>query len=181
MVAYVTTNQLGVDLYAAYDAILTSLPEAPAHPQVYGSRVTATDGSEWIFGKVAAGATINRANCVTLDRICESVLPCVRGTASQLRGRRPGWYQGTTQLTAGMAAWFMISGAPEMLIAGQAAQPFVNLYTTDTSGVLSTVVATGSQFPIRGAHITVTQSGATASIVPGIATFPTIGALADAS
>ena len=180
MPPYVVTNQLGVDLLAAYDAISTSTPEVPAHPHVYGSRVHATDGSEWIFGKVAAGATINRANCVTIGRTYDDVIPSVRGTASQIRGRRPGWYQGTTQLTAGMAAWFLISGAPEMLVVGQAALPFVNLYTTDTSGVLGTTVATGSQFPIRGAHITVTQSGATASIVPGIVTFPTIGGLGEA-
>jgi hypothetical protein len=179
MVAFVVTNQLGVDLLAAYDAISASTPENPGHPHVYGSRLHATDGSEWIFAKVGASATINRANCVTIGRTCDDAIPSVRGTASQIRGRRPAWYQGTQQLTAGMAAWFMLSGAPEMLVVGQAALPFVNLYTTDTSGVLSTVSATGSQFVIRGAHITVTQSGATASIVPGIVTFPTIGALRD--
>lgn len=179
MPPYVVTNQLGVDLLAAYDAISTSTPEVPAHPQVYGSRVHSTDGGEWVFGKLAAGATVNYGECVTIGRTYDDVIPSVRGSGSAIRGRRPGWYQGTTQLTAGMAAWFLISGAPQMKVAGQAALPFVNLYTTDTSGVLSTVTATGSQFAIRGAVITVTQSGSTASVVPGMVTFPTIGALGE--
>lgn len=174
MATYVVTNQLGVDLTAAYDAISASTPEVPGHPHVYGSRVTATDGSEWIFGKIGAGATVNYAEAVTIGRTCDDVIPAVRGTGITIRGRRPGVYQGATQLTAGMAAWFMISGAPKLKVAGSCAAN-VALYTTDTSGVLDDANASGSQFPFRGFFANEANAGATASTLNAILTFPTIG------
>ena len=180
MPTYVVTNQLGVDLTAAYDAISATTPENPGHPHVYGARLTATDGSEWIFGKVAAGATVNYAEAVTMGRTNDDVTPAVRGTGVLIRGRRPAVYQGATSLTAGMAAWFMISGAPKLKVGGSCA-PNVPLFTTDTSGVLDDAVATGSQFPFFGFHATETNSGATASTVNAIVTFPTIGPLGSAA
>jgi hypothetical protein len=181
MAAFVTTNQLGVDLYAAYDAISATLPEVPGHPHVYGSRVTATDGSEWIFGKVAAGATINQYNCVFIDVGCDAVVPSLGGAASLAPSARPAYYQGATQLTAGMAAWFMISGQPVMTTAGLCAAN-APLFTTQVSGVLDDAVATGSQYPIRGlfATVTNTQTSSTTN-VQGMMTFPSIGALGQAS
>lgn len=174
MVAFVTTNQLGVDLYAAYDAISATLPEVPGHPHVYGSRVTATDGSEWIFAKVGTVTGIAQYDAVTLDRDCISATPAVRGTGVTIRGRRPAVYQGATALTTGMAAWFMISGAPKIKVLGSCAAN-VALYTTDTSGVLDDANASGSQFPFRGFFASEANAGATASQVNGILTFPTIG------
>jgi hypothetical protein len=180
MGAFVVTNQLGVDLYAAYAAISTTTPEDPGHPHVYGSRVHATDGSEWMFTKVAAGATINYAEALTIGRACDDATPVVRGTGTLLAGRRPAIYQGTTALTAGMAAWVMLSGAPKLKVAGSCL-PNVPLFSTDVSGVLDDAVATGSQFPFRGLVITETNSGTTASVVNGMATFPTIGPLTAAA
>lgn len=178
MASFPQTNTLGVDLYAAYDAISASTPETPAHPHVYGARLMATDGSEWIFGKVNTGATVNYAEAVTIGRTCDDVTPAVRGTGVLIRGRRPAVYQGTTQLTAGMAAWFMLSGAPKLKVGGSCL-PNVPLFTTDVSGVLDDAVATGSQFPFKGFHANETNSGTTASTVSAIMTFPTIGALGD--
>jgi hypothetical protein len=176
MGAYAVTNQLGVDLYAAYAAISTTTPEEPGHPHVYGSRIHATDGSEWMFVKVGAGATINYAEALTVGRTNDDATPVHRGSASAIRGRRPAVYQGTTALTAGMAAWVMLSGAPKLKVGGSCL-PNVTLYTTDTSGVLDDAVATGSQFPFVGFHATETNSGTTASTVNAIATFPVIGPL----
>lgn len=175
----VTTNQLGVDLFAAYDALPTSPLDVPAHPHFYGARVTATDSSEWIFGVVATGASVGVNECVTIDRT-GSVIPVARGTGLTIRGRRPGVYQGTVALTAGMAAWFMISGAPQVKIVGPTL-PGVTLYTSDTSGVLQGFAAgvTGSQFPVIGIIATVTASGTTASAVAAMMTFPTIGNLVE--
>lgn len=178
MPTVVTTNQLGVDLFAAYDAISASSPETPAHPHEYGKRVTGNDSSEWIFAKVTTGATINQNEAVGIDRAATDARPLVRGTGNTTRTLRPGVYQGSQQLTAGMAAWFMISGAPQVKIIG-ATQPGATLYTSDTSGVLTgTAAATGSQFPVAGMIATVTASGTTASAVTAIMTFPTIGSLA---
>lgn len=178
---FVTTNQLGVDLYAAYDAISASLPENPGHPHVYGARVQGVDQSEWIFGKVAAGATINQYNAVFIDVGADAVIPTVGGAATLGRHLRPGVYQGATQLTAGMAGWFMISGAPIITTAGLAAAS-ANLYTTNVSGVLDDAVATGSQYPIRGlvATVTNTQTSSTTN-VQGMMTFPSVGLITDAA
>lgn len=181
MTAYVVTNQIGVSLLEAYDAISDTTPEIPAHPHVYGARVLATDGSEWIFGKVAAGATINQYNTVFIDVGCDAVIPSLGGAASLAPSYRPGSYQGETQLTAGMAAWFMISGQPIITTAGLAAAN-APLYTTQVSGVLDDAVATGSQYPIRGmfATVTNTQTSSTTN-VQGMMTFPSIGGLGQAA
>lgn len=178
MAAYVTTNQLGVDVLAAYDAISASTPEVPGHPHVYGARVLCTDGSEWIFGKVAAGATINQNECVFIDVGCDACIPSLGGAASLAPSYRPAYYQGATQLTAGMAAWFMISGQPTIKTAGLCAAN-APLYTTNVSGVLDDATATASQYPIRGlfATVTNTQTGSTTN-VQGMMTFPSIGRLA---
>ena len=181
MAAFVTTNQLGVDLYGAEAAISATTPEIPAHQHVYGARVLATDGSEWVYGKVAAGATVNQYNAVFIDVGCDAVVPSLGGAASLAPSSRPGIYQGATQLTAGMAAWFMISGQPILTTAGLCAAN-APLYTTQVSGVLDDAVATGSQYPIRGlfATVTNTQTSSTTN-VQGMMTFPTIGALGQAA
>jgi hypothetical protein len=179
MPASVTTNTVGVDLFAAYDAILTATPEIPAHPHLYGTRVQDNSGGEWVFGKIAASATVNFAEAVTIGRTFDDVIPAIRGTGVVIRGRRPGVYQGATSLTAGMAGWFQLSGAPKLKVGGSCL-PNVALFTTDTSGVLDDAIATGSQFPFFGFHISETNSGTTVSTVNAITTFPTIGPLTNA-
>ncbi len=177
---FVTTNQLGVDLYAAYDAISASTPENPGHPHKYGARVHGVDQSEWVFGKVAAGATVNQYNAVFIDVGADAVVPTVGGAAILGRNHRPGLYQGATQLTAGMAAWFMVSGAPIITTAGLAAAG-ATLFTTNVSGVLDDgATSTQSQYAIRGliATVTNTQTGSTTN-VQGMMTFPTVGAIGE--
>lgn len=177
----VTTNVIGVSFLTAYDAISASIPEVPGHPHVYGTRVQGTDGSEWIFGKVAAGATINQYNTVFIDVGADAVVPSLGGAASLAPSMRPGVYMGATQLTAGMAGWFMISGCPTITTAGLCAAN-APLFTTQVSGVLDDAVATGSQYPIRGlfATVTNTQTSSTTN-VQGMMTFPSIGGLGQAS
>lgn len=178
MNAIVSQSIVGVNLLEAYAAIdVDTTPEIPAHPFQYGAKVVATDGSEWIFGKVGTvTSAILQYHTVTLNSDCDSVLHVHRGTGTAIRGRRVGFYQGETSLTTGMAAWFMISGKPTFYV-GEDCEPNVALYTTDVSGVLDDAVATGSQFPVRGvfALTSVLSSGSADAAVPGIATFPTIG------
>ena len=173
MVAYTTSSQEGVNFYQAYDAISTSTPEVPAHPHEYGKLVTANDGSIWVFGKVATSATVNQYNCVFVDYAAANVIPSLGGAASLGMKYRPAWYQGSTQLTAGMAAWFMLQGAPRMGVEASC-NPAVQLYTTQTSGILDDAVATGSQYPVRGAVI-VSAAGTSLTNVQGMAVFPSIG------
>ena len=177
MNAIVSQSILGVNLLEAYDAInVTTTPENPGHPFQYGAKVVATDGSEWIFGKVATGATVNQYNTVMIDTGCDDVVPMTGGAIATNRTKRPGWYQGETSLTAGMAGWFMISGAPTLLV-GPACQPGVTLYSTNTSGVLDDATASTSQYAVRGVFAinSVPSSGSANASVGGIATFPTIG------
>jgi hypothetical protein len=180
MPTVVTTNRLGVDLFAADAAVSATVPEYPALPHEPGARVTANDSSEWIYAQVEAGATINQNEAVTISRT-GGVIPTVRGTANAIRARRLAVYQGATQLTAGMGAWFMISGAPQVKISGGPILPGATLWTSDVSGVLTSfalgTTVTASQFPLPGIHPTVTASGTTASAVAAIMTFPTIGNL----
>jgi hypothetical protein len=158
--------------------VLTATPEVPAHPHLYGTRVHDNAGGEWVFAKVGASAQVTRGECATIGQTFEDATPVVRGTGVLIRGRRPGVYQGSVTLSAGMAAWFQISGAGKLRVGGSCL-PNVALYTTDTSGVLDDAVATGSQFPFRGMHATETNSGTTASVVNAIFTFPTIGPIGE--
>lgn len=181
MTAIVSQSVVGVNLYEAYAAIdVTATPEVPAHPFQYGAKVVATDGSEWIFGKVASTVTsIAQYHTVLIDNDYDGVVPILGGAAAQARAKRPGFYQGETTLTAGMAAWFMISGSPTIMV-GEDCEPRVTLYSTDVSGVLDDLTASTSQYAVRGvfALTSVLSSGSADAAVPGIATFPTIGLLA---
>lgn len=177
MNAIVSQNIVGVDLLEAYDAIdVETTPEIPAHPFQYGAKVVATDASEWVFGKVAAGATVAQYHTVLINTDSDAVVPIIGGAAALARTKRPGFYQGETTLTAGMAGWFMLSGKPTLFV-GEDCEPSVTLFTTDTSGVLDDALATGSQYPVHGVYAltSVLASGSADAAVPGIATFPTIG------
>jgi hypothetical protein len=182
MAAIVSQSIEGVDLlkaYAAADLSVTSTNlDVEPHPFAYGTRVVATDGSEWVFAKVGTVTGIEQYKTVAIDADCLDTIGIIRGTGVTLRGRRPGFYQGATTLTTGMAAWFMLSGKPTIYAADNCA-PHVALYTTDVTGVLDDAIATGSQFPIRGVHLLtdVTATASAAGAVPAIATFPTIGPL----
>jgi hypothetical protein len=173
MPAYVSQGTIGVDFYAAYAAVSDTIPEVPAHPHKYGELVTATDGSIWVFGKVATGATINQYNCVMVDPTAAACIPSLGGAATVGMAKRPAWYQGSTSLTAGMAGWFMLSGSPRMGVDASC-NPNVQLYTTNTSGILDDAVGTLSQYPVRGIAI-VSAAGTSLTNVQGFANFPSFG------
>lgn len=175
MAAYVSQNTLGVDFLEAYAVVdVDATPESPAHPHKYGTLVTATDGSIWIFAKVATSATVNQYNCVFVDHLFDA-RPSLGGAASAGLSKRPAWYQGATSLTAGMAGWFMLQGAPRIGIEASA-NPNLQLYTTQTSGILDDAIATGSQYPIRGVAI-ISASGTSLTNVQANAAFPSVGPL----
>ena len=180
MADFVSSNKLGVNFYEAYAAISDDTPEVPGHPHNYGDIVNGVDGSIWVFGKVATGATINQYNCVFVDVTAASCKPSLGGAASLAPSFRPAYYQGSTQLTEGMAGWFMLAGAPTIMTAGLCAAN-APLYTTNVSGVLDDAVATGSQYPVRGlvATVTNTQTSSTTN-VQGMMSFPSVGGLGQA-
>lgn len=164
----------GVDLTALYDAISTSTPEIPAWPFVVGTRVTATDGSQWMF--ITAGGGINQYDVVKIVQTTFTATQMLGGAASEVPSRIVGFYQNSTAMTSGQAGWVMISGKPRINVLGSCVKN-VQLYTTDTSGKLDDAVVTGSQFPIRGVYIASTNPSATATSIQATAMFPTVGPL----
>jgi hypothetical protein len=172
----VSQSTLGINFEEAYVAIdVDTTPENPGHPFAYGTVANGTDGSTWVFGKIGTGFGVTQNMTVLIDGDADSVRACSSlGFAASL-GARPGWYKGETALTAGMAAWFQLSGGMTFL-AGTSCNAGVRLYTTHTSGVLDDAVVTGSHYPVLGVYLqTETASGAAATATAGIASFPFIG------
>jgi hypothetical protein len=78
-----------------------------------------------------------------------------------------GFYQNTTSLTTGQAAWFMLQGVPTLLVASAGIS--VPLYTLDTAGALTGATNTVSHYQVSGVTCVVTASGTTASLTATVA------------
>lgn len=158
--------------YNAANAISTTNdPANPGLPFTIGTRVVATDGSEWIFA--TAGGGINQYDTVMITPAF-SAKQILGGAASEVPSKIIGFYQNSTALVSTDSAWFMVSGKPVINVLGAAVKN-VQLYTTDTSGKLDDAVVTGSQFPIRGVYIVSTNPSATATSIQATAMYPTVG------
>lgn len=176
----VTQSIEGVSLstiYAAYvqsTAISTTNdPSNPGMPFAAGTEVVATDGSIWMFTIVDTSATLAQYNTVMIDPLTFKAKPIIGGGASEATKFRVGFYQNSTSATAAQGCWVMLNGVPTISIAASAAKA-VQLYTTDTSGVLDDAIATGSQYPVRNVFL-LTTSGATASNGAAQASYPSVG------
>jgi len=180
MTTYITQSIEGVNLsaiYTAYDQTAATSssndPSNPGPPFTVGTEVVCTDGSIWMFVKVATSATLAQYNCVGIDVSAFTATPTVGGATYEATKKRVGFYQNSTSATAAQYCWVMLSGAPTVLIAASAAKA-VQLYTTDTSGVLDDGIATGSQYPVRNVFL-LTTSGSTASNGVANASWPAFG------
>lgn len=173
MIARVMTNIAGVDLYAVYDAVSTTTPELPGLPHSPGEQVVATDGSIWVFG--TAGGTIVQYDTVAIDSAHTDV-EAILGGASAGHGHRQGGFCQNAGMTSGQSGWFMLHGKPVLRILDAAAVD-TRLFTTNQAGVLSSVTATGSQFPVTGVFLISAVVSATASIqsANAVAQFTQIG------
>jgi len=169
MVAYAAQSIEGVDVTGIYNIYnqasaqsSTNSPDYPALPFKLGTRVTCTDGSAWMF----CDTTTTIANGYTV-----AIGPTFRVTAVGGAGAATavpeglammiGFYQNSTSLTTGQAAWFMISGVPTILVASAGIS--VPLYTLDTAGALTGATNTTSHYQVSGVTCVVTASGSTAS------------------
>jgi len=169
MVAYAAQSIEGVDVTQTYNiynqaaaASATNSPDYPALPFKLGTRITATDGSMWIFADTTTtiaqfqGVMINSTFRATLWGGAGGATAVAEGLAGF-----PAFYQNATSLTTGQAGWFMISGVPTLLVASAGVS--VPLYTSDTAGALTGTVNTTSHYQISGLTCVVTASGSTAS------------------
>lgn len=161
MAAYTSQSIEGVDLTATYAAIsLVTAPETPALPFTVGTRVIATNGSEWIFATTTT--SIAQYATVWIDSTFAAVANVGGAGTAPPEGTAgfPAFHQNAA-LTTGMSSWFMISGVPTLLVTS--AGTTVPLYTCDVAGTLSGLTASGSHYQISGVTCVVTASGSTAS------------------
>jgi hypothetical protein len=163
MVAYVSQGTEGVDvtgIYPIYNQAVaqsaTNEPSVPALPHKLGTQVIATDGSRWIFCDTTTTIRVTAVGGAG----AASAVP--EGLAMQI-----GFYQNTTSLTTGQAAWFMLQGVPTLLVASAGIS--VPLYTLDTAGALTGATNTVSHYQVSGVTCVVTASGTTASLTATVA------------
>ncbi len=164
--AVVTPGMTGVDLnqtYAAVNQTNPATPEYPGLPFLPGTRVVATDGSEWIF--VTSAGTFAQYSTVMVDNTYAAAV-LIGGTGADtavpegLAGF-PASVQTSNTFTSGYSGWVQISGTCTCLVASAGVS--VALYTLDTAGALTGATNTSSHYQISGITCVVTASGSTAS------------------
>ena len=169
MTAYPIQGVEGVDVTGIYNIYnqasavsSTNDPVTPGLPFKLGSQIVASDGSRWMFcdttTTIAQGYTvaINSTFRVTAVGGAGAATAVPEGLAMQI-----GFYQNSTSLTTGQAAWFMLQGVPTLLVASAGIS--VPLYTSDTAGTLTGATNTVSHYQVSGLTCVVTASGSTAS------------------
>lgn len=175
MVAYAAQGIEGVDVTGIYNIYnqasavsSTNDPVNPGLPFKLGTQVMTTDGARWIFADttttIAQGYTvaINSTFRATAVGGAGAATAVPEGLAMQI-----GFYQNSTSLTTGQAAWFMIQGVPTLLVASAGIS--VPLYTLDTAGALTGATNTVSHYQVSGVTCIVTASGSTASLTATVA------------
>lgn len=174
MAIYGTTPIAGVNLQQI-DTVGSTFPSyTDVLPIAIGQRIIATNDSEWMYTQVDTSATLAYGNVCTIDPLTFKAKPIIGGGASEATKYLVGFYQNTTSAVATNGCWLQLSGVPVISVSG-APVKMVQLYTTDTSGVLDDAVATGSQYPVRGVVMLTTVSGATATTGAARTSAPSIG------
>lgn len=164
--AYVTDGKVGIDLTATTAGTTTNGENA-----VYtlGTRVTASDGSVWVY--VQAGAAITQYSWVAIDENFQAVM----GTKALAdAGHQVGFAQ--VAFSDNDFGWVCVHGPGNItvrVLASCAAD--VQLYTTGTAGALDDTSA--SQTLLRGV-VLVTAATNTASTREAIAVYPNATATA---
>lgn len=164
---YATSGQLGVNLTQLVAGTGTNSDRG--NQFAVGTRVTATDGSEWVY--VHAGAAITRYSWVAIDENFEAVM----GTKTLAdAGHNVGFAQ--VAFSDNDFGWVCVNAPGNQsvrVLASCAAD--VQLYTSATAGALDDTSA--SQTLIRGV-VLVTAATNTASTRECIAAYPNATATA---
>lgn len=175
MTSYAAQSIEGVDVTGIYNIYnqanaqsSTNSPDYPALPFKLGTRVVTTDGGNWIFADSVT--TITNGSVVALNSTFRATAiggAGAVGATPEATGVIIGFYQNSTSLTTGQAAWFMVTGVPTILVAS--AGITAPLYSSDTAGTLTGTTNTVSHFQISGITCVVTASGSTASLTATVA------------
>jgi hypothetical protein len=175
MVAYAAQSIEGVDVTGIYNIYnqaaaqsATNSPDYPALPFKLGTQVVCTDGSRWIFADTTTTLTQGMTVAINSTFRAVAVGGAVAATVDPAgQAMQIGFYQNSTSLTTGQAAWFMIQGVPTLLVASAGVS--VALYTNDTVGTLTGATNTTSHYQVSGITCVVTASGTTASLTSTVA------------
>lgn len=131
-----------------------------------GDRMTDYAGNEWVY--VEAGGVITTKDTVHISGafVANPITLALSTTAG---------FVGHAQFafTTAERGWVMARGKPVIRVALNCL-PGVPLYTTDTAGVLDDATASASHHLVQGVQIIATASGATASAVTAVSSFPMV-------
>lgn len=158
--AYVTSGMVGIDLTKKTAGTTT---DGAGAEFALGTRVTATDGSHWVY--VQAGAAITIASWVAIDENHQAVM----GTKALAdAGHQVGFAQ--VAFADNDMGWVCVHGPGNINVRALAScAADVQLYTSGTAGALDDTSA--SQTLIRGV-VLVAAATNTASTRECIAVYP---------
>ena len=158
--AFVTDGTLGINLAETTTGTTTDGADAKFR---LGQRVTASDGSEWLY--VQAGAAITQYYTVTIDENYQAV-HCTKALVDA--GHQIGFAQ--VAFADNEFGWVCVHGPGNITVRVAAScAADVQLYTTSNAGILDDTSA--SQTIIRGVVIVAAATN-TASSREAIAVYP---------
>ncbi len=130
----------------------TNSPDNPGPPFSVGYRVTATNGSQWVFIKASSAIAIN--NAVGIDQTTFFGVPLTKALADA--GALIGI--ATSAIGSGVYGWVQLSG-PASVTLKNACLPSVPLYTTASAGMLDDTSASQTRVYGIRSEVTSTSSG----------------------
>lgn len=165
---YSTLNTEGVDLSTAF-TLSTSTPEYPAAPFLLGTEMLGTQNGRWVYC-TAAGINAIGDVCIISPAFQTSGINTTNDATAF--GLPLGVSMAAT--TTGQYSWYMTNGTTPTVNVLASTAPNVQLYTSATSGRLTSALSTGASSTIVGI-VTTTTSAATAGVYPGVLNSPYVG------
>jgi len=164
----------GINLTTAYTVNTASTPEIPGPPFAVGTTVRATDGSDWVFVKLAASQTIAAGDFVYVSTPSTFVVTSLANAAKALLGALVGvaGAAATSGTTSYEYIWIQRSGyrSSANCLTGSLAN--TELHTTATAGRVDDTAAAGTSATVAGVVQIATAASNTAAVMLN---YPTIG------
>ncbi len=168
---YATSGTLGAALGAIYTPpASTAYSYGDQAPFAVGMRLTATDGSQWVYVLIGVGGITGTGYVCVYDEAFGAVM---LSTSNDVYGELVG-VPACGAAVAGDYVWLQIAGTCDEIRVAASADPNVDLVATATAGELDDDVTTG---PFVKGIVLTTARGGTAGNAPGILNFPMIDTL----
>lgn len=158
----------GFNFTEAYSAVSATTPEFPGAPLAVGTRVTGTNGAEWIF--VKAGGTVAAGNVCLITTNATWIAQAMTSTLAKGKlGQMVG--------VAGAAAtvdqffWMQVAGYNASVAATTGQAGFTVLSSTATAGRIGAAVG-GASAKVTGLVLLAT---AASNVAAAILTNPAVG------